>query len=448
MVLYMIKNWEVSVEMFTQLFGNYLLEQAVITADKQQSLLEQMKNIRVRMGTIAVADGLLTEAQADEINHEQTQQDRRFGDIAVEKGYLTDTQVSEILIKQGDAAMKYFQMLTDEVGLTMSDIDAHLSEFQKKNGFTDDELNALKKDDIDSIISLFAIVRDTKITDMASLVMRNITRFLTTDFYFERMKKVTDYSYAMLAGQKDVGDSMIYIGFYTVYELEGITSLAKLYAKGVTISGSDEIYDAVCEFSNLNNGLFASSMSENGIYIDMEPPGVFLNQKISGTAYVMPIVIEGKKIDLIISTDEAFTPGEKPRTITVGKNDLISSGSDATKVIVVDDSALIRKILIKLLVDNGYEVVGEAANGQEGVDLYKELKPDLVTLDVTMPVMDGVEALRQIIAFDSGAKVAMITAAGQKEKLIEALKIGAGLFITKPFNEEDVLSSLEELLKK
>lgn len=434
--------------MFTQLFGNYLLEQSVITADKQKSLINEMKNIRVKMGTIAVADGLLTEAQADEINHDQTQQDRRFGDIAVEKGYLTDTQVSEILIKQGDAAMKYFQLLTDKAGLTMGDIEAHLGDFQKKNGFTDDELEALKKDDIDSIIALFAIVRDTKITDMASLVMRNITRFLTSNFYFGRMKKVTDYSYTMLAGQKAVGDATIYLGFSTAGELDGITTLAKLYAKGVTISGSDEIYDAVCEFSNLNNGLFASALSQNGTYIDMEPPGVYLNQKISGTAYVMPIIIEGNELDLVISTDDAFSAGDKPRTISVKKNDLSSAASDAAKVLVVDDSALIRKILIKLLIENGYQVVGEATNGQEGLDLYKELKPDFVTLDVTMPVMDGVEALRQIIAFDSGAKVAMITAAGQKEKLIEALKIGAKLFITKPFNEDEVLSSLGELLKK
>lgn len=433
--------------MFTQLFGNYLLEQAVITVDQQKTFLSEMKDTRVKMGTIAVADGLLTDAQADEINHAQTQQDRRFGDIAVEKGYLTDTQVSEILIKQGDAAMKYYQLLTDKAGLSMGDIESNLSAFQKTNGFTDAELDALKKDDIDSIISLFAIVRDKKITDMASLVMRNITRFLTSDFYFGRMKKATNYSYTMLGGQKAVGDSMIYVGFTTDGELDGITTLAQLYARGVTISGSDEVYDAVCEFSNLNNGLFSSALSQDGTYIDMEPPGVYLNQKISGNAYVMPIYLNGKELDLIISTDSDFVPGENARKIAIKKNELNTADTGATKVLVVDDSALIRKILIQLLTENGYQVVGEGSNGQEGVDLYKELKPDLVTLDVTMPIMDGVEALRQIIAHDAGAKVAMITAAGQKEKLMEALKIGAGLFITKPFNNDEVLNSLKDLLK-
>ena len=77
--------------------------------------------------------------------------------------------------------------------------------------------------------------------------------------------------------------------------------------------------------------------------------------------------------------------------------------------------------------------------------MYKEVKPDLVTLDITMPVMDGVEALKYIKEFDPDSKVAMISAAGQKDKLMEALKCGAELFITKPFNEPDVLKSLKSI---
>ncbi len=434
--------------MFTQLFGKYLNDNSVITASERKSFQEKLQSTRVKMGTIAVAQGLLTNEQAEEINHKQTQQDRRFGDIAVELGYLTNEQVDEIISKQGDTAMKYFQILCDEGGLTMDKIDENLSSFQKASGFTDEEFAALKKDDIDSIISLFAIVRDTTITDFASLIARNFTRFISSDFYFDRIKKVTDYSYSMFAGQKSSGDSNIYLGFASDGELDGITTLAKLYAKGVTLSGSDEVYDAICEFANLNNGLFATSLSDGGKYIDMLPPEIYLNQKISGTAYIMPLYIEGKKIDIIISVDDNFIPGENPHTVNITKSsvDRISSGTKAS-VLVVDDSSLIRKILINLLSSNGFNIVGEAANGKDGVELYKELKPDLVTLDVTMPIMDGVEALKQIIEFDSSAKVAMITAAGQKEKLMEALKLGAELFITKPFDESKVLSSLEDLIK-
>ncbi|MDE5696334.1 MAG: response regulator [Lachnospiraceae bacterium] len=111
-------------------------------------------------------------------------------------------------------------------------------------------------------------------------------------------------------------------------------------------------------------------------------------------------------------------------------------------VLVVDDSALIRKVLIKMLNENGYQVVGEATNGEEGVELYKKLRPEIVTLDITMPVMDGVTALKLIKEHNPEAMVAMISAAGQKDKLMEALKEGAELFFTKPFNEQEVISSL------
>ena len=433
--------------MFIQLFGNFLVEKAVITEEQKVSFQKELQDTRVKMGTIAVADGLINEAQAEEINHAQTQQDRRFGDIAIEMGYLTDAQISDIIKKQGDSAMKFYQLLTDKAGIAMNDIEANLEEFKKAQGFTDEELDALKRDDIDKIISLYAIVRDTDIPDLASLVMRNLIRFVTSDFYFGRMKKVTDYSYSMLAGQWAVGDKKVYLGFGTSDELDGITKLAKKYAKGVTIAGSDEIYDAVCEFTNLNNGLFASALSEKGTFIDMKPPGVFLNQAISGTAYIMPVYIEGAKIDLIISTEADFSEGTKVHEIKVKKSEIKADNTGGkASVLVVDDSALIRKVLIELLNNNGFNVIGEATNGQEGLDMYKELSPDIVTLDVTMPVMDGVEALRQIIELDANAKVAMITAAGQKERLMEALKIGAKLFITKPFNEEEVLNSLSDLV--
>lgn len=432
--------------MFIQFFGNYLVEQSAITASQRDDFQKELLETRVKLGTIAVADGLLTEAQADEINHAQTQQDRRFGDIAINLGYLTEAQVSSLLGKQGDVAMKFYQLLTDHTALSMDEIMQHLNDFQRVNGFTDEELEALKKDDFDAIIPLFATVKDATITDLAGLVMRNLTRFVTSDFYFGRMKKASDYSYSMLGGQKVAGDFGIYVGFSASSELDGIIKLAKGYAKDIVISGSDEVYDAVCEFANLNNGLLASALSQNNTSLDMMPPEVYLNQNLSGNAYYMPIYIQGSEFDLIISTDSDFAPGENPHTLNISKTvHGVDADSSLPRVLVVDDSALIRKILIKLLTDNGYSVAAEATNGAEGVELYKEVKPDLVTLDITMPVMDGVEALRNIKEYDPDAKVAMISAAGQKDKLMEALKNGAELFITKPFSEPDVLKSLKNI---
>ncbi len=286
-------------------------------------------------------------------------------------------------------------------------------------------------------------MRDSNITDLAGLVMRNLTRFVTNNFYFGRMRKASAYSYSMLAGQKSVGDSDIFLGFSATNELDGIIKLAKNYAKTVAVTSSDEVYDAVCEFANLNNGLYDSVLSDDDIFIEMVPPEVYLNQQISGNAYYMPVYIDDSEFDLIISTDAAFVPGERPHTLNLKKTDLqVDTSRSLPTVLVVDDSSLIRKVLIKMLNENGYQVVGEAANGAEGVELYKELEPDYVTLDITMPVMDGVTALNLIKEYDPEATVAMISAVGQKDKLMQALKAGAELFFTKPFNEHEVVSGL------
>ncbi|HHY14577.1 MAG TPA: response regulator [Firmicutes bacterium] len=118
------------------------------------------------------------------------------------------------------------------------------------------------------------------------------------------------------------------------------------------------------------------------------------------------------------------------------------------KILIVDDSRTTRKILRKILEDNGYTVVGEAANGEEGVAQFQKLNPDLTTMDITMPVLDGIEAMRQIKDSDPSAKVIMISAAGQKHKVMEAMKAGATEFLTKPLEEEEVLERIKNVLQR
>ncbi len=115
-------------------------------------------------------------------------------------------------------------------------------------------------------------------------------------------------------------------------------------------------------------------------------------------------------------------------------------------VLMVDDSRTSRRILRSVLERGGFDVVDEAANGEEGYLKYKQLQPDVVTMDITMPVMDGIESLTLIKKANPDAKVVMITAAGQKEKMVEALKRGADEFITKPFDEAEVLNALKHIL--
>lgn len=116
------------------------------------------------------------------------------------------------------------------------------------------------------------------------------------------------------------------------------------------------------------------------------------------------------------------------------------------KILMVDDSKTSRKILKGILEENGHEVIGEAVNGEDGTLKFKELKPDITTMDITMPVMDGLEALKQIMEYDKNAKVIMVTAAGQKTKMVDAIKYGAAEFLAKPFETDQIITIINRVL--
>jgi two-component system, chemotaxis family, chemotaxis protein CheY len=115
------------------------------------------------------------------------------------------------------------------------------------------------------------------------------------------------------------------------------------------------------------------------------------------------------------------------------------------KVLVVDDAAFMRVRAAKVLTDNGHEVE-QAENGLEAVKKYTEWRPDAVLMDITMPEMDGLAALKEIRKFDPAARVAMVTAMGQQAIVMEALKAGAKDFVLKPFQPDRVLGALQKLL--
>ncbi len=114
-------------------------------------------------------------------------------------------------------------------------------------------------------------------------------------------------------------------------------------------------------------------------------------------------------------------------------------------VLVVDDTAFMRMTLKNMLEKNGYEVVGEGEDGAKGVDLYKQLKPSLVTMDITMPNMDGITAIKEILSFDPDATVVVVSAMGQKSLVIEALNAGAKDFVVKPFQPDRIAEALAKI---
>lgn len=115
-------------------------------------------------------------------------------------------------------------------------------------------------------------------------------------------------------------------------------------------------------------------------------------------------------------------------------------------ILICDDAAFMRMMIKDILTKNGYNVVGEAENGVKAIEMYKETKPDLVLMDITMPEMDGIQALKKIKEGDGNAKVIMCSAMGQQAMVIEAIQSGAKDFIVKPFQPERILEAVQKVL--
>ena len=117
-------------------------------------------------------------------------------------------------------------------------------------------------------------------------------------------------------------------------------------------------------------------------------------------------------------------------------------------ILISDDAKFMRMMLRRILEQEGHKIVGEASNGEEAINLYAKLRPELVTMDIVMPDPNGIECVRRIRQFDPHAKIVMVTALGQEAMVLEALKAGASEFVIKPFKSGKVILAVDKTLKK
>lgn len=433
--------------MFGQLFGKYLVKKGFLTEEEYKDAIKEHFGRRVKIGTIAMAEGLLTQEQVDDIHRQQRQFDKFFGDIAIENQMLTKEQVEELLAKQGNPYLQFLEVLLDTGKITISQMDQEFAAFQKENGFSDEDMQALKHDDFESLVPIYAFSAKPYVTDLASLVLRNINRFVSRDFYIGKIEHVGRMDYKCLAGQELVGEHNVALAIMGEEQWDAFLKVASACAEEKFTEVEEDALDAACEFINCCNGLFVSRMSERNVDLDMEPVYAFEDQEIYGEVYLVPIFIEGKEIKLVIAVDTEAELGQIPHKFSYEKRDSsIAVGLAKGTVVIVDDSKLSRKILRNMLEEEGYAVVAEATDGEEAISAYLQYKPDIMTMDITMPNMNGIEAIREILSIDEDAKIVMISAAGQQKKIIEALKIGALKFVTKPFEKNEVISCVDAVM--
>jgi len=120
----------------------------------------------------------------------------------------------------------------------------------------------------------------------------------------------------------------------------------------------------------------------------------------------------------------------------------------AVRVLIVDDAIFMRKMLADILKKEGYGICGEAENGAQAVEKYKDLNPDLVTMDIIMPDMSGIDAVKEIIKFDPNAKIIMVSAMGHQTLVVEAIQAGAKDYVVKPFQPSRVLEAVQRVMKR
>ena len=216
--------------------------------------------------------------------------------------------MGELLSKQGNSYLQFVQLLTDMTDITKEKLAEYLEEFHSQSGFTADEMEALKRDDIDELLSIYVYSSKPYISDIAGLFLRNITRFVSRDFYIEKARRAKEYKYKHLACQELAGDANIFIAIAEEEDEGAFLQVASGFSKQEIGSVFEDAYDSVGEFINVTSGLFARSVSQKELNVDMEPPLGFPDQTAKGDFYIIPIVLEDKRLELIISVNSELPP--------------------------------------------------------------------------------------------------------------------------------------------
>lgn len=284
--------------MFEQHFVNYLLEKQKISPS-QYAIVQRQQDSRVKLGLIAVEENLLNNDQAEELNRLQKSTDRRFGDLAIEKGYLSSEQVELILEKQGNRYLQLVQVLTENDILNMDELTELLDKYIIDNGFKPDDLEILKKGELDPVIALFVETDNSLVSDYLGLAIRSVIRFINNQPLVKKVQKVTDYSAGNLSYQELTEDHNLWLGFAS--KGDELLEIASTFASEDFAQMDEDSFDSVCEFINCINGLFASELSHKDIILEIMPPGFGENQKVSSPngVYLVPLVLNGKEVDLI-----------------------------------------------------------------------------------------------------------------------------------------------------
>ena len=280
--------------MVESILGNYLMESGRITQQQFRAALDKMDAVRVKLGLIAVSEGFMTFAQAEEVNRLQAICDKRFGDIAVEKGYLTDEQVGKLLKRQGDAYLAFIQALENDNLITIGQVAEVMEEFKAKKCLTNTELEDIKSDDVDKIVDVYLPETAKEYEALIAVAMKTLIRLVDRHASIVKAEMKTVASNAPMAVQEMKGEQEKWVNGFK--EVDGALLTAACFFGQEDFEVLDEdALDAAAELMNCINGLYASSLSGSR-FLELQPPryaedGVEFSDE---TACVVTVQIDGK----------------------------------------------------------------------------------------------------------------------------------------------------------
>ena len=256
--------------MVEYILGSFLLDTGRIDEKMLRELIKKQDDTRVKMGLIAVAEGMMTLDQTNEVNILQSAMDQMFGDIAVAKGYLTDEQVDYLLKKQGNPFLMFVQTLIDNDVIKMDELDGILAEFCEKNGFSEEQLADFKTGAVNKIVPIFLPAECEKYSVIIGTVIRTLIRLVNRNTYIGKAEIIDTFPENDQVNQALIWEEGLVDGFSE--DNGGLLELCSVFAHEDFTQLDEDSLDAAGELLNCANGLYVSSLSRRGVFLEITPP--------------------------------------------------------------------------------------------------------------------------------------------------------------------------------
>lgn len=287
--------------MISSIVGHYLVSRKAITDQELEHLLQEQQEIRVKLGLIAVAEGMMTQEEADEVNALQAVKDMRFGDIAVEKGYLTRKEVEALLGAQENSYLAFAQALENRHLMSIGQLEAYVADFLAENGFTSSDFEDMKSDDVDRILPLYLSEEGFRYLSVAGSALRTIMRCVNAEIYIEkafltRRREEDNCVMQCMNGEMNVVCSMAGKG-------SAFLPIASVFGREEFSEVNKKVLDAIGELLSCITGIYVDNLNRKGISAEISPLESYPEIKaLTGDEMlVLPLHVMGERIDFVFA---------------------------------------------------------------------------------------------------------------------------------------------------